>query len=36
MVGVLENLKFFTVGSEIGVISRIPSESKYVELIFSV
>ena len=30
MVGVLENLKIFTVGSEIGVISRIPSDTKYV------
>ena len=36
MVGVLENLKIFTVGSEIGVKSRIPSDTKYVKLIFSV
>ena len=31
MVGVLENLKIFTVGCEIGVISRIPSDTKYVK-----
>ena len=32
MVRVLENLKLFTVGSEIGVISRIPSDTIYVNL----
>ena len=36
MVGFLENLKIFTVGSEIGAISSIPSDTKYVKLIFSV
>ena len=36
MVGFLENLRFFTVGSGIGVISSIPSDIKYVKLIFSV
>ena len=36
MVGFLENLKIFTDGSGIGVISSIPSDTKYVKLIFSV
>ena len=36
MVGFLENLTIFTVGSEIGVISSIPSDTKFVKLIFSV
>ena len=36
MVGFLENLKFFTVGSGIGVISSITSDTKFVKLVFSV
>ena len=36
MVGSLGNLKIFTVESGIGVISSIPSDTKYVKLIFSV
>ena len=36
MVGFLENLKIFTAWPEIGVISSIPSDTKFVKLIFSV
>ena len=36
MVGFLENLKIFTIWSGIGAISSIPSDIKYVKVIFSV
>ena len=35
-VGSLENLIIFTVGPEIGAIGSIPSNTKYVKLLFSV
>ena len=35
MVGSLENLIIFTVASEIGAISSLPSDTKYVKLLFS-